>query len=32
MTAKTIKLSEIRAKALAKPDVAAEYEALRDDF
>ncbi len=32
MATKTIKLSEIRAKSLAKPEVAAEYEALRDEF
>jgi transcriptional regulator with XRE-family HTH domain len=32
MATKTIKLSEIKAKALAKPEVAAEYEALRDEF
>jgi DNA-binding XRE family transcriptional regulator len=32
MTAKTIKLSDIRTKALAQPDVQAEYEALRDEF
>jgi transcriptional regulator with XRE-family HTH domain len=32
MAAKTIKLSEVRAKVLAKPDVAAEYEAMRDEF
>jgi transcriptional regulator with XRE-family HTH domain len=32
MTAKTIKLSEIRAKALANPKVKAEYEALKDEF
>jgi transcriptional regulator with XRE-family HTH domain len=32
MAAKTIKLSEIKAKALAKPEVKAEYEELRDEF
>jgi transcriptional regulator with XRE-family HTH domain len=32
MAPKTIKLSKVREKALAKPDVAAEYEALRDEF
>jgi transcriptional regulator with XRE-family HTH domain len=32
MTAKTIKLSDIKTKALAQPDVQAEYEALRDEF
>jgi hypothetical protein len=28
----TLKLSEIREKALADPDVRAEYEALREEF
>jgi transcriptional regulator with XRE-family HTH domain len=32
MAAKTIKLSEIRAKALAKPKVKAAYEELKDEF
>jgi hypothetical protein len=32
MTAKTIKLSEIRAKALTNPKVKSEYESLKDEF
>jgi transcriptional regulator with XRE-family HTH domain len=32
MAAKTIKLSEIRKRILAQPDVESEYEALRDEF
>jgi transcriptional regulator with XRE-family HTH domain len=32
MTAKTIKLSEIKEKALANPEVKAEYDALKDEY
>jgi transcriptional regulator with XRE-family HTH domain len=32
MAAKTIKLSEIKAKAFAKPEVMTEYEVLRGEF
>jgi hypothetical protein len=32
MTAKTIKLSEIKEKALSKPEVKAEYDALKDEY
>ncbi len=32
MAAKTIELGEVRAKALANPEIQVEYEALRDEF
>ncbi len=32
MAAKTIKLSKIKAAALANPKVKSEYEALKDEF
>lgn len=32
MAIKTIKLSVIKAKVLAKPGVTAEYEALRNEY
>jgi hypothetical protein len=32
MAAMTLKLSDIKEKALADPDVRAEYEALREEF